>query len=44
FVTDSGSDIDYDYADKLGVKIVPLSVTFSDEEDVVHFEDRNFDF
>ncbi|MHA1482254.1 MAG: DegV family protein [Candidatus Heimdallarchaeaceae archaeon] len=43
FVTDSGSDIDYDHADKLGVKIVPLSVTFSDEEDVVHFEDRNFD-
>ena len=43
FVTDSGSDIDFDYADKLGVKIVPLSVTFSDAEDVVHFEDRKFD-
>ena len=43
FVTDSGSDIDFDYADKLGVKIVPLSVTFSDAEDIVHFEDRNFD-
>ncbi len=43
FVTDSGSDIDLDYADKIGVKVVPLSVTFSDADDVDHFEDKNFD-
>ena len=43
FVTDSGSDIDLDYADKIGVKVVPLSVTFSDEEGIVHKEDRSFD-
>ncbi len=42
FITDSGSDIDFDYADKIGVKVVPLSITFSDEDDVVHMEDRNF--
>lgn len=43
FVTDSGSDIDFDYADKIGVKVVPLSITFSDEDDVVHKENRSFD-
>ena len=43
FVTDSGSDIDFDYADSLGVKVVPLTVTFSDSDSVVHKEDRNFD-
>lgn len=43
FVTDSGSDIDLDYAEKIGVKVVPLSVTFSDAADVVHLEDRSFD-
>jgi len=44
YVTDSGSDIDPNYADKIGVKVVPLSITFSDEGDnVVHKEDRNFD-
>jgi DegV family protein with EDD domain len=43
FVTDSGSDIDPDYADKSGVKVVPLSITFSDEDYIVHKEDRSFD-
>ena len=43
FVTDSGSDIDLDYADEIGVKVVPLSITFSDADDVVHKEDRSFD-
>ena len=43
FVTDSGSDIDFDYAEKIGVKVVPLSVTFSDADDVDYFEDKNFD-
>jgi DegV family protein with EDD domain len=43
FVTDSGSDIDLDYADKIGVKVIPLSITFSDAPDVVHKEDRSFD-
>ncbi len=43
FVTDSGSDIDLDYAEKIGVKVVPLTVTFSDADDVVHKEDRSFD-
>ncbi len=43
FVTDSGSDIDPDYAEKIGVKVVPLSITFSDADDVVHLEDKNFD-
>lgn len=42
FVTDSGSDIDPDYADKIGVKVVPLNITFSDEDHIVHKEDRNF--
>jgi len=42
FVTDSGSDIDLDYAEEIGVKVVPLSVTFSDAVDVVHKEDRSF--
>jgi len=43
FVTDSGSDIDLDYAKKIGVKVVPLTVTFSDADDVVYKEDGNFD-
>ena len=43
FVTDSGSDIDFDYADKLGVKVVPLTITFSDEDSIEHKEDRSFD-
>ena len=43
FVTDSGSDIGPDYADILGVKVVPLSITFSDEEQIVHKEGRSFD-
>jgi len=43
FVTDSGSDIDLDYADKIGVKVIPLSITFSNEDEVVHKEDRSFD-
>jgi len=43
FVIDSGSDIDFGYADKIGVKVVPLSVTFSDDTDVEYLEDRNFD-
>ncbi len=43
FVTDSGSDIDHDYADKIGVKVVPLTITFSDEDSIAHKEDRSFD-
>lgn len=43
FVTDSGSDIDLDYAEKISVKVIPLSITFSDADDVVHLEDRSFD-
>lgn len=43
FITDSGSDIELDYAEKIGVKVVPLSITFSDADDVVHKEDRSFD-
>ncbi|NPD89647.1 MAG: DegV family protein [Asgard group archaeon] len=43
FVTDSGSDIDPDYAEEIGVKVVPLSITFSDADDVVHKENRSFD-
>jgi len=43
FVTDSGSDIDLDYADKIGVKVIPLSITFSNKDEVVHKEDRSFD-
>ncbi|MHA1199308.1 MAG: DegV family protein [Candidatus Heimdallarchaeaceae archaeon] len=43
YVTDSGSDIDPEYADKIGVKVVPLTITFSDEDSVVHKEDRSFD-
>ncbi|MBY9000622.1 MAG: DegV family protein [Candidatus Heimdallarchaeota archaeon] len=43
FVTDSGSDIDLNYADEIGVKVVPLSVTFSDAADVEHKEDSSFD-
>ncbi|MCE7743019.1 MAG: DegV family protein [Candidatus Heimdallarchaeota archaeon] len=43
FVTDSGSDIDLNYAEKIGVKVIPLTVTFSDADDVVHKEDRSFD-
>ncbi|MHA1224959.1 MAG: hypothetical protein ACTSYD_00045 [Candidatus Heimdallarchaeaceae archaeon] len=42
FVTDSGPDIDLDYAEEIGVKVVPLSIIFSDAEDVVHKEDRSF--
>ncbi len=42
FVTDSGSDIDPDYAEKIGVKVVPLSITFSDAPDIAHKEDRSF--
>jgi len=44
FVTDSGSDIDSDYADKIGVKVVPLTITFSDEDGMEYKEDRNFDY
>jgi DegV family protein with EDD domain len=43
FVTDSGSDIELDYAERIDVKVVPLSITFSDSEGVVHKEDRTFD-
>ncbi len=43
FVTDSGSDIDPDYAEKIGVKVVPLSITFSNEDSIVHKEDKSFD-
>ncbi|TFG10390.1 DegV family protein [Candidatus Heimdallarchaeota archaeon] len=43
YVTDSGSDIDAIYADKIGVKVVPLTITFSDEDGVVYKEDRDFD-
>jgi DegV family protein with EDD domain len=43
-VTDSGSDIDPEYADKIGVKVVPLTITFSDEDGVEYKEDRDFDY
>ena len=43
FVTDSGSDIDLDYANKIGINVVPLSVTFSDAADIELKEDKNFD-
>ncbi|MBN1330308.1 MAG: DegV family protein [Candidatus Heimdallarchaeota archaeon] len=39
-VVDSASDIPWDYADKLGVKVVPLSISYDDK---VFKENREFD-
>ncbi len=39
-VVDSASDIPWDYADKLGVKVVPLSISYQDK---TFKEDRTFD-
>lgn len=39
-IIDSSSDIPWDYADKHGIKVIPLSVTYYDKS---YKEDRDFD-